>query len=325
VAMFGCVYKLNVWHSARCTSAAPTYFEKFKHNATNRIYTDGAMERNNPVSMADNERKFIWPDSSHHTRDIILSIGTGYAADFGGKARKSQSADMLKSLSQFGLVAKIALMRLVIENTLDCQKMWRNFKKSLGLDPRLLSKCHRVNVPLGPGLDPCDMDNVDEMKAMKNEAEAFVEKRSQNVAQTVQDEFSAKIEKIARQLVVSLFYLEVQHLNYLPHDEVRCQGRIYCRLSESCVTQFRSLAQKNPNFRIQEDLKYEYSSVNLVGAWDMQHFFIQCSFGFSKGCLDVAIEMSVDNGKNLEDISGFPCNLRTPYVEEDSHTLWSIC
>jgi len=313
--------ELAIWEAARCTSAAPTYFEKFKHGATNRIYTDGAMERNNPVSMADNERKFIWPDSSHHARDIILSIGTGYAAEFGGKARKSQSADTLKSLSQFGLVAKIALMRLVIENTLDCQKMWHVFKKSLGLDSRLLSKCHRINVPLGPGLRPCEMDDVDEMEAMKKEAEAFVEQRSQNVAQTVQDEFSAKIERIARQLVASLFYLEVQHLNVLPHDEIRCQGRIYCRLSESCVPQFRSLTQKNPTFRIQEDSKYQYHSVNLIGAWDTRLLFIQCSFGFAKGCSDVAMEMSVDNGKNWEDISGFPCNLKTPYLEEDRHTL----
>lgn len=38
--------------------------------------SDGALFFNNPVKVADRERKFLWPDVAHNHPDIILSIGT---------------------------------------------------------------------------------------------------------------------------------------------------------------------------------------------------------------------------------------------------------
>jgi patatin-like phospholipase/acyl hydrolase len=69
--------ELTVWQAAAATSAAPTYFKPFMHEATKRTYLDGAIYHNNPVRLAHRERKLLWPDIANRDPDIFLSIGTG--------------------------------------------------------------------------------------------------------------------------------------------------------------------------------------------------------------------------------------------------------
>lgn len=42
-----------------------------------RTYLDGDLYHNNPASVANNERKFLWPDVAENSPDILLSLGTG--------------------------------------------------------------------------------------------------------------------------------------------------------------------------------------------------------------------------------------------------------
>jgi patatin-like phospholipase/acyl hydrolase len=69
--------ELKVWQAAAATSAAPTYFKPFMHEATKRTYLDGAIYHNNPVRLAQRESKLLWPDVANRDPDIFLSIGTG--------------------------------------------------------------------------------------------------------------------------------------------------------------------------------------------------------------------------------------------------------
>jgi hypothetical protein len=68
---------MRVWEAACATSAAPSYFKPFTHLATDRTYMDGALYHNNPVKVANHERKAIWPDVAENHPDVVLSIGTG--------------------------------------------------------------------------------------------------------------------------------------------------------------------------------------------------------------------------------------------------------
>lgn len=68
---------LRVWEAACATSAAPSYFKPFTHPQTERTYMDGALYYNNPIKIADHERKLLWPDVADSHPDIMLSIGTG--------------------------------------------------------------------------------------------------------------------------------------------------------------------------------------------------------------------------------------------------------
>ncbi len=70
-------HNLQIWEAASATSAAPTYFKPFVSSNPARTYLDGAIYYNNPVRVANHERKFLWPDVAENPPDILLSIGTG--------------------------------------------------------------------------------------------------------------------------------------------------------------------------------------------------------------------------------------------------------
>lgn len=58
-------------------SAAPSIFKPFKHPETERSYMDGGLYYNNPVKIANHERRLLWSDVAERHPDIMLSIGTG--------------------------------------------------------------------------------------------------------------------------------------------------------------------------------------------------------------------------------------------------------
>jgi hypothetical protein len=74
---YGTGLGLKIWEAAAATSAAPSFFKPFKCEANGRHYLDGALYHNNPVKVANHERRLLWPDIAENPPDIILSIGTG--------------------------------------------------------------------------------------------------------------------------------------------------------------------------------------------------------------------------------------------------------
>jgi patatin-like phospholipase/acyl hydrolase len=70
-------HNLQIWEAASATSAAPSFFKPFVCFDPHRTYLDGAIYYNNPVRVANHERKFLWPDVADNPPDILLSIGTG--------------------------------------------------------------------------------------------------------------------------------------------------------------------------------------------------------------------------------------------------------
>lgn len=77
---FMCGDRWQVWEAAGASTAAPPYFRKFRRTdtmGTDLEYVDGALYFNNPVRIAYNERRFLWPDVADHPPDIVLSLGTG--------------------------------------------------------------------------------------------------------------------------------------------------------------------------------------------------------------------------------------------------------
>lgn len=69
-------HHLRIWEAASATSAAPSFFKPFT-SSIGRTYLDGAVYYNNPVKVANHERKILWPDVAENPPDIILSLGTG--------------------------------------------------------------------------------------------------------------------------------------------------------------------------------------------------------------------------------------------------------
>jgi hypothetical protein len=61
--------------------AIPKLFKSFRHEASKKIYTASDVKLNNPLSIADKERRILWAeDDSFNCRDLVVSIGTGLEA-----------------------------------------------------------------------------------------------------------------------------------------------------------------------------------------------------------------------------------------------------
>lgn len=309
---------LKFQSSARCTSAAPTYFEHYKHQGTGRIYTDGAMERNNPVCLADDERRFIWPKPSEHDRDVVISIGTGFSTNRDGMPENDQQMSrFLQGLRHLGIVRKIVVLKSVLQSTLNCRKMWFAFTNSLGTDKHLLGKCHRVDIPFGPGQSLCNLDDWQRMRDIKGEALKVLSGTSTSVSEFVQDQLHEQLDTIARQLVASLFYLTFQGVeNDGIGDIAICKGWIRCRLRRSYEKQFYSLLSKNPIFRVIDSSSHEYILAYGSTQWDAT-FSIPVQFYIPRESATVRVEITLDNGIHWDTISGFPRNLHT-HTSQDS-------
>ena len=93
---------LEIWEAASATSAAPSFFKPFVSYRNLQTYLDGALYYNNPIKVANNERKLIWPDVADAHPDIILSVGTGMDAqeineELGKASTKSSNVRSSKS------------------------------------------------------------------------------------------------------------------------------------------------------------------------------------------------------------------------------------
>ena len=272
------------------------------------------MDKNNPVSVADNERRFIWPDKSTHLRDIIISVGTGYSSDVNGREEKYDPlSKFLEPFRRFGVISKIIMLRGVVYNTLSCQKQWKEFEHSVGPDAEALKRCHRINVPFGPEQTLCGIDEASKVPEMKQAAFNFLEGRSQFISSEAQRNTFARIGLIARQLVACLFYFEVSSVESSgSNQDIKCSGTIICRLGRSYRTQFWSMVDMGPLFQVFADgsnVSYDHVRFESTG-WNERDFSIAVSFSAPRNCREIALAASFDAGENWDCISGFPRSLQ---------------
>jgi Patatin-like phospholipase len=79
-----------IWHAARATSAAPSYFNAFR--VGDATFLDGSMGANNPSMMALKEVQQLHP----HPPSTLISIGTGEKTERHTKASKQQLGEIKK-------------------------------------------------------------------------------------------------------------------------------------------------------------------------------------------------------------------------------------
>lgn len=133
------------------------------------MYVDGALMRNNPVQVLEEERRKVWTDNS--PLDIVLSIGTGIQANAEGATKvDSRAFNLAKNIVPKGLKGKVAVGLDMIQSTLDCEKQWKDFVSAMDVKTRV--SCHRINV----GLDerPPNLDDFSKLPLLKREAEEYL-------------------------------------------------------------------------------------------------------------------------------------------------------
>lgn len=200
------------------------------------------------------------------------------------------------------------MLRRVLENTTDGQKMWSEFRNSLGPDPALGARCHRINIPFGPGTHLGALDDVARMGAMKAEALAVLAGSSRHVAREAQEEVVGLVEGVARQLVASLFYFQTTGVEEIPGGGSLCRGLLRCRLSRGSREGARAMLRAAPVFRVCEDGGAVEEQTTTLPAleWDEVGLSAPAVFRVWRRPAEVSIGVSFDGMKCWDDISGFP-------------------
>ena len=207
---------------ARATSAAPSYFKAFKSERNGRGYLDGALYHNNPIRVADLERRLIWPDTEGLPPDILLSIGTSCNTTIKDAAQDAQhsqrknhgplsnksSTTQVNKHSLFDWTRKggqtrklFKVMKNRVESILDTEITWLNFISDVARgDGGDIERYPRINPNIG--IDPPKLDETKELPRLQ-----------QRVQQKTKDSsYKKQIGGVARRLVASCFYVETSSL-----------------------------------------------------------------------------------------------------------------
>lgn len=180
------------------------------HQPSKQIYSDGAIYHNNPIQIADKERKLIWPSLEKDPPDIIVSVGTTYNSTVSTSSEKTP-VTRLGLYSHGKSLYKIAVDH--IASALDSERTWHSYISVLQPPSSHTIRYVRLNPQLNE--DPPGLDEVDQMSYIQDKVRK--ELRSDN-----------RIRRVALQLIASSFYFERSHPVEFSHDRtVRCKGMQY--------------------------------------------------------------------------------------------------
>jgi hypothetical protein len=219
-------------YRARATSAAPTFFKPFIHSRTKEEYIDGALFHNNPIRVAVNESKLLWPETEGYHPDILLSIGTGqHDADTEGFSESMQNEDKHKprrywpsrektakqskrsgtGLKPFAEVQSLLTMfKKRAESVLDPELAWRNLHQEV--PHAAVDRYIRIN-PKTRERTP-RMDDKSLIHILHNEIRDGLGRR----------DMPMRIANIARRLVASSFYFDKMGSRQVDDHHITVQG-----------------------------------------------------------------------------------------------------
>ena len=185
-------------------------FKPLCHGPSKQVYTDGAIYHNNPIQIADKERKLIWSDLENEYPDIIVSVGTTYNSAARMSAEKAASP-RLGVLSHGKALYRMAVDH--IASALDSEKAWHSYMNVLQPPSNHRAKYIRLNPQLHE--DPPRLDEVERISYIQD---------------VVRGMFSMdeRIQKVALHLISSSFYFEKSQSIELASDgSVEIRG-MYC-------------------------------------------------------------------------------------------------
>ena len=192
---------------ARATSAAPTYYRCFPHEPSKQVYLDGGVLNNNPIAIADCERKLLWPDMAKRYPDLLLSIGSGCCKSL--KLPKGPP----RAIQRLGISSNIkALYRIAvdhIESSLNSEAAWHNYMEVLAPADDELFRFQRINVELDE--EPPKLDDVERMEELEN-------------ATRQQWSRTRRLAKVARHLIATCFFFEKTRLAPSHGQLYECTG-----------------------------------------------------------------------------------------------------
>ena len=154
------------------------------------MYMDGAIYHNNPVQIADKERKLLWPGMAKEYPDLLVSLGTCYNPN--SDVTPEDSSLPRNGFWSYGKsLLKIASDH--VRSSLDSEKAWHAYMNVLSPTSNQRSKYYRLN----PELDNVpSLDEVEHMSTIKEKVRSMMC-------------VDSRIQRLASHLIASSFYFEV--------------------------------------------------------------------------------------------------------------------
>ena len=251
-------FELKIWEAARASSAAPTFFKSFTHQPSRREYMDGGILHNNPIQIAESERKLLWPEHGNDLPDIVLSIGSGYS-------KRKLPDEQIMPMSQKGIITNIRTLKKIaygtIENSLNAEQAWQNFTEQLSEEAK--PRYHRLNVTLPYEDGP---PNLDDVKAIHN-----LKLDVRKAMSTKMDQ----VREIANQLIASCFFFEQSTpWSRLENGSLKCTGFINSRFPT------RSASAHNLGHLLQKFVTDTHVPTFIIEELNHEHAATQVSLYF---------------------------------------------
>ncbi|RSL53134.1 hypothetical protein CEP54_010562 [Fusarium duplospermum] len=209
----------KIWQAARASSAAPTWFATYFHEPLGTYYLDGALHHNNPVRVAWEESKLLWPRSS---LDILVNVGSGSTQDAvtspPAEQPQTQQSWWSKLKGRHGLI-QVAINHIL--NSLNSEKTWAQFQMDHQSDG---DNIFRLNSLLDPPL--AELHEVLKVPALEEEAQNFWRGRRES---------KKLLDDAANRLLSRSFYFEVKHTSTMK-DCFSVTGEIRSRFSSLSET-----------------------------------------------------------------------------------------
>lgn len=271
-------------------------FKPLCHGPSKQVYIDGAIYHNNPIQIADKERKLIWPGLENEYPDLIVSVGTTYNSAARLSTEKAASP-RLGVVSQFKALYRIADHH--IASALDSEKAWHSYMNVLQPPSNHRAKYIRLNPQLAE--NPPRLDEVEHMSYIQDVVREMLSSDD-------------KIQKVALRLIASSFYFEKSQSPELASDgsvqirglycvhlpESVCSwifsGNIHCRLLEDSqeISELGKLLRHKMQpcndlfFVIQEEHRGRYAKQVCITSDVIERMVRKCQFKMS----NVRVELS---------------------------------
>ncbi|KAK5996132.1 PNPLA-gamma [Cladobotryum mycophilum] len=278
---------IKTWAAARCTSAAPMYFESTMHDGLHCL--DGGLSHNNPVGVAITEAKDIW--GANVTFDTVLSIGCGQ-----GTAPPANP----KTVS---LPAWLSDLFSTLLKTMNGHEAWAEFQKNAA--PGVQHRSDRLNASFGMKSEPA-MDDVDEIEDMEELAQNYdfhYQKPCSDISPVMADIGADALGVLAARHMAALYFFELQTIKQ-NKDVFVVVGWICCRLSPFGDS-FKRLRERTKHFTVKS------SQYQLPKYEEGKPLKLEVSLQQSDSASTIPMRIDANFGQDCNvTISGFPMTLQ---------------
>ncbi|KAK3900585.1 hypothetical protein C8A05DRAFT_17128 [Staphylotrichum tortipilum] len=279
--------ELPLWKAARCTSAAPMYFEPRTHAGF--TCRDGGLTDNNPLQLAVNECKKIWQNNVEF--DVIISIGSGRAS---AEQKKPESWKVLPNWLR-------ELFQTLI-STMNGENAWQRFIRDQ--EPRIKNRASRMNVVFASDVEPA-LDAFSKVDSMERLANTFLFRGSSvggDFAPIVGECKLTLVGQLADRLRASMYFFQLGSIT--KHNGIYAvTGWIGCRLGPG-EEALLALIRRTNFFQVKS------THYPLLARAGDSAFRLDVDFNQQDVDAAIRIDVSFAGAAHLVSISGFPLTLR---------------